>query len=130
MLSYYQGLRKTVRWYKKNSFHFSQIYMYNVFHLFKFDQPQSSTVLIDFRVDVAKSLLQFTGKPRININPNVTAHYRSFILNDGNKERKMLRCRACYKKSVRRETRFKCIKCENQTPLCAAPCFREFHENN
>ena len=130
MLSYYQGLRKTVCWYEKIVFHFLQIYMHNAFHLFKCHQPQSSTVLIDFHVDVVKSLLQFTGKPSINIDPNVAAHYSSFISNDGNKEKKMLQCRGCYKKSVHRETRFKYIKYENQPPLCVAPCFREFHENN
>ena len=76
------------------------------------------------------SLLQFTGNPRINIDPSVTDYYPSFISNDGNKEKKMLRCHAYYKKGVRRETRFKRIRCENQSPLCVAPCFREFHENN
>ena len=130
ILPYYQGLRRTVRWYKKIGFHFLEIYMHNAFHLFECHQPQSSTVFIDFLNDAVKSLLQFTGNPCINIDPNVTAHYPSFISKDGNKEKKMLRSRACYKKDVRREIRFKCIKCENQPSLCVAPCFRNFHENN
>ena len=52
--------------------------MHNAFHLFKCHQPQSSTVLTDFRVNVVKSLLQFIGNTRINIDPTVTAHYPSF----------------------------------------------------
>ena len=31
MLSYYQGLRKTVRWYKKIGFQFLGIYIHNAF---------------------------------------------------------------------------------------------------
>ena len=74
---YYQGLCKTVG-IKKIGFHLWEIYMHNAFHLFKCHQPQSSTVLTDFRVNVVKSLLQFIGNPRINIDPTVTAHYPSF----------------------------------------------------
>lgn len=59
--------------------------MHNAFHLFKCHQPQGSTVLIDFRIDVT-SLLQFTGNLCINIDPNITAHYPSFISNDRNKK--------------------------------------------
>ena len=66
----------------------------------------------------------------INIDQNVIAHYPSFKSNDGNKDKEILPCRACYKKGVRRETPFKCIKCENQPPLRVAPCLRKFHENN
>ena len=130
MLSYYQGLRKTVRLYKRIGFHFLEIYMHNAFHLFKCHQPQSSTVLTDFCVDVVKSLIQFTGNPHINVYPNIAAHYPSFISNDGNKERKTLRSRARYKEGVRRGTLFKRINCENKPPLCVAPCFHEFHKNN
>ena len=70
--------------------------MHNDFDLFKCHQSQSSTVLIDLCVDIVKSLLQFTGNPRFNSDPKVTTHYPSFISNDGNKEKKMLRCRAYY----------------------------------
>ena len=65
--------------------------MRNAFHLFKCHQPQSSTAVTDFRVDVFKSLLQFIDNPHIDIDAKVTAHYPSFISNDGNKEKKMLR---------------------------------------
>ena len=74
---YYQGLRKTVG-IKKIGFPLWEMYMHNAFHLFKCHQPQSSMVLTDFRVNVVKSLLQFIGNPRINIDPTVTAHYPSF----------------------------------------------------
>ena len=90
--------------------------MHNAFHLFECHQPQSITVLIDFCVDVVKRLLQFTGIHCINLDPNVTAHYRSSYQMMGIKQK--------------RETCFKCIKCENEPSLCVAPCFREFHENN
>ena len=100
--------------------------MRNAFHLFKCHQPQSSTVLIGFCLDVVKNLLQFSGNPRINIDPNVTTHYLPSYQMMGIKK-EMLQCRVCYKKDIRRETCFKCIKCENQPPLCVAPCLREFH---
>ena len=62
--------------------------MHNACHLFKCHRPQSSTVLIDFCVDIVKSLPQFTGKPRIDIDPNITTHYLSLISNDGDKEKR------------------------------------------
>ena len=65
--------------------------MRNAFHLFKCHQSQSSTALTDFHADVFKSLLQFIDNPHIDIDAKVTAHYPSFISNDGNKEKKMLR---------------------------------------
>lgn len=34
MLSYYQGIRKTVCWYRKIGFHFIEIYIHNAFRLF------------------------------------------------------------------------------------------------
>ena len=129
MLSYYQGLHKTVRWYKETGFHFLEIYMHNVFHLFKCHQPQSSTVLIDFRIDVVKSLLQFTGNPRINIDPNVTVHYLSYQMMGIKKKicfDAVLATRKAY--IVRHVPNALSVKINHHYSV--APCFCEFHENN
>ena len=41
MLSYYQGLRKCIRWYKKIGVHFLDIFLRNSFYLTKQQYPGS-----------------------------------------------------------------------------------------
>jgi hypothetical protein len=39
----------------------------------------------------------------------------------------MRRCRVCYAKGIRKETKYCCNECPSQPGLCAAPCFRIWH---
>ena len=57
MLSYYQGLRKSVRWYKKIGFHFLEMYLFNSFCLYNKVNPASTKRLQNFRIEVVMGLI-------------------------------------------------------------------------
>ena len=79
MLSYYQGLRKSVRWYKKIGFHFIEMFVHNSFYLFKQANPQNKMTLIKFRTEVVKSLLDYEKLSQIERRGSNNAHYPQLI---------------------------------------------------
>ena len=58
MLSYYQGLRKCIRWYKKIGVHFLDIFLHNSYYLTKQQYPGSFKIpLLKYRTIAVKSLI-------------------------------------------------------------------------
>ena len=69
MLSYYQGLRKCIRWYKKIGVHFLDIFLHNSFYLTKQQQPGSFKIsLLEYQqlYIVGSGALSIGNKPNSN----------------------------------------------------------------
>ena len=129
MLSYHQGLRKSVWRYKKIGFHFVEMFVHNSFYLFKEANPQNKMTLIEFRTEVAKSFLDYEKLSQIEWRGSNNAHYRKLIPASEKKKNPTLHCKRCYKNGQHHETRYKCLQCEDKPPLCVDPCFMFFQEN-
>ena len=92
MLSYYQGLRKSVHWYKKIGFHFLEIYLFNSFCLYNKVNPTSTKRLLN------RSRNLIGGVPKDTIEkPIANFHYQKTILETEKKEYLTLRCRCAVK---------------------------------
>lgn len=55
-------------------------------------------------------------------------HYPQYIPPNPKKRTPTKRCRVCYKKNVRRESRYCCPACPEMPGLCLKSCFLSFHK--
>ena len=129
MLSYYQGLRESVGWYKKVGFHFFDMFVHNSFYLFKQANRQNKMTLIKFCTEVVKSLLDYEKLFQIERRGSNSAHYPKLIPISEKNKNLTLRCKSCCKNGQCHETRYQCVQCEDEPPLCVDSCFMLFHEN-
>ena len=129
MVSYYDCLRKTTRWYKKVALHlfdFTSSFLFNAYCLNSKNGVDETISLLKFRELVVTDLL---GERLNEIMPRITNnsfHYSSSILPNEKKEFQTKPCRVC-SKIKRKETRYECAVCENRPPLCIDDCFRMYH---
>ena len=128
-LSYYQGLRKCVRWYKKIVFHSIEMFEHNSFYLFKQTNPQNKITLVKFCTEVVKRLLDHEKLSQTEQRGSTNAHYPKLIPSSEKKKNLTLHCKHCYKSGQRLETRYQCVQCEGKPALCVDLCFMLFHEN-
>ena len=61
MISYYDSLHKTIRWYKKIGLHLIDIYLFNAHALYTTSSPRQPMTLLQFRENVIKSLIGKQG---------------------------------------------------------------------
>ena len=66
--------------------------------------------------------------PRPNPVPAPRLHQRVHIPPTEKKEYPQKRCRECYKKKIRKETRCHCEVCPEKPGLCEGTCFDDYHE--
>ena len=128
MLSYYQGLRKTVRWYKKVGFHFIEMFVHNAHCLYnKYGDKEMR--LYDFRLKLIKHMIGpvhevDVPKPIENLHYLVPLQPKP----DSKKKFPTKQCRRCRGNKLRRETRYFCAACPSQPALCLEPCFPLYHK--
>lgn len=140
MLSYYSCPRKTIRWYKKVIFRLLDIAMWNSYFLYT--KGVKKIKFIEYREAVIRSLInvediqdgrklvkQGSIKGKTTAPPN--QHFLEIIPVPENHKKPsfFLKCRACTKNKVRRETRYRCETCQDNPPLCPAPCFKLWHQS-
>ena len=126
MLSYYSGLRKTIRWYKKIGVHMLEKMVNNAFYLSRLHNPNSVKHIIQMRM---MAIEWFIGNTPAPLAPAPTAaihHLKSFPPTEKKKHPQRI-CKVCYEKKVRKDTRYFCAKCEQHPALCIEPCFLEYH---
>ena len=128
MHSYHLGLRKTIRWYKKAGVHIFEIYMTSSFYLYvkNTTKPQFSGMK-EFKKAIVKSLIGLPKQSR-NLRPQANFHYLCPIPGTEKKVTPTRACKQCSTKERRRESRYQCVKCPDQPPLCIDPCFQLYHK--
>lgn len=131
LLSYYSSDHRSLKWYKKLSFHIMEMMMLNSYFLYRsFSNVTKRVDLYHFRIQIISTLcgprrLPFV-RPRSPLLMNRT-HYATQHPPAGNSTRKkQQRCKSCQKK-----TTWYCPDCEGCPGVCQAKeCFLAFHEKN
>ncbi|XP_064601226.1 piggyBac transposable element-derived protein 4-like [Liolophura sinensis] len=133
MLSYYSGLRKTLRWYKKMGLHILEVCVINAHILHSDNNPANAMKLLEFREAVTTHLLGDSLNVIPAAGPSPTSqssfHYLEHLPTTEKKERPTKRCRICSMQGLRRETLYVCAECPDKPALCVEPCFRQHHVN-
>lgn len=138
LLESYDASRKSMIWYKKLSIYLLQHAMNNAFILYR-QSTSSSTVtskhdrLLNFMHDVIGDLLFGPNDSHVDEDKSECVvrltgrHFPEKITATVCKDKPTKRCRVCYKKGKRAESRFFCTKCPSKPALCIDDCFAEYH---
>ena len=127
MISYYDCLSKTTRWYKKFALHIIDIYVFNSYALHKKLSGKQKANLLEFRESIVKCLI----KDKLNFDVPTTSqqtgfHYLEQLPSTEKKKWPTKPCRVCSKEK-RRETRYFCPVCDVRSALCVNDCFKKYH---
>lgn len=133
--SAYPTTRKTIKWYQKVYFYLLNVSLYNSFVIFKALHSETKMTFLDFKILIVEDLLKVHRKlqnaPKKQVpglDKRLTNSYNHFPAGKGkyeNGRQKFQPCIMCRRKKIRKETPVICEKCN--VPLCAFPCFKEFH---
>ena len=142
LMSYYNPLRKTLKWYFKVVLQHLDMAMVNAFILYK--KVGSTKVQLKFRKSVIASLLN--SDIRINEDlPQASAtaafhhhkssdlsrlsgqHYLAHIPSTTSKKNAARKCVVCNHQKQHKEIRYMCETCPSKPALCVVPCFKKFH---
>ena len=128
MVSYYDCLRKTTRWYKKIALHIFDIFVFNAYCLNTKYGIDKSMTLLKYReaiiTDFIGDRVKATPPSRTNNMPNL--HYITAIPPTEKKRLPTKPCRVCSKEK-RKETRYECTVCREKPSLCVGECFKVYH---
>ena len=134
MLKPYSIAKKSMKWYKKLSFHLLHIALLNSYILYKKNYP--NTKLLTFQHDIAASLV-FDGNNSVDFikereNGDVPSrlkerHFPDTLVPTATWKKPQARCRVCSRKGVRRDVKTICPLCPSKPGLCASPCFKLWH---
>ena len=105
MLSYYQGLRKCIQWYKKVKVHFLDIFLHNSLYLTKQQCPGRFKIpLLEYRTIALKSLIGHYNPIALELR-KYGNRFPKLIRASEKKRNPTLKCRVCYQNQIRRDTR-------------------------
>jgi len=135
----YAVQHRGVKWYRKLAELFIDICIYNSYILWKKINPARKEDHLLFRKAVVEEIIMFPAFPNSNnyatdLNPNpananlirlVERHFIAQVPSTTGKARAQRRCVRCWKRGVRRDTRFWCPKCE--VGLCLNKFFEIYH---
>ena len=130
MMSYYDSLRKTTRWYKKVALHLFDIFIFNAYFLNCKYGVDKTISLLKYKEIVVKELMgEKINNERIQSDINNHYHYQTELPPTEKKKNPTKPCRVC-SKVKRKETRYQCVGCEEKPALCIGECFKEYHVKN
>ena len=116
MISYYDSLRKTVRWYMKVGLHVLDILMHNAYALNVKYGSDSGVTLLKYREFVIKSLMGLENQPKLKLATHDNIHY--LIPPTEQKTNPTKPCRGCsLKRKGRRLVIF--VRCAPESQLYA-----------
>ncbi|XP_067289858.1 piggyBac transposable element-derived protein 4-like [Pseudorasbora parva] len=139
MTGFLECTRKSTKWYKKIFFHLLDTVLLNSHIVYRQITGKEITSL-QFRTNLMRGLLEEYstsrcpskgGRPALDTPLRLTArHFLSEVpqtTSQGSRTRR--HCKVCLsstrKSKQRRMTKHMCVPCN--TPLCAVPCFEEYH---
>ena len=131
MLQPYSIARKTMKWYKKLTFHLLHVALLNSYILFQKSGGRST--FLSFQHDVAAKLLfhdsESKGAEKSEDLCRLTErHFPDTLKPTLTWTKPQARCRVCSKNGQRRDVKTYCPSCPSEPGLCAVPCFRRWHE--
>ena len=81
---------------------------------------------MEFKLEIISSMLGDTGshvEPSSEFDRLKGRHFAEIIPATEKKEKPQRRCVVCWKRKVRKESRYQCGQCDDLPGLCPAPCF-------
>ena len=127
MISYYDSLRKTIRWYKKVGLHVLDIMMHDSFALHVLYGTDKKVSLLKYRETVIKSLLCLNDADHPEEQYQDDFHYLMPLPPSEKKEKPTKPCVVCSRQKKRKESRYYCETCLMKPALCIGLCFRNYH---
>lgn len=130
-----ETVRKSIKCYKKIFFHLMDMSVLNAHALYQL-KTGKKLPLIDFQLQLVKQLVEEHKKIKSRSvggigNENsplrlIERHFPS-VTDHRNEQNKLVprRCVVCSKNRKRKETTFRCLKCD--VALCVVPCFEQYH---
>ena len=127
----YKLARKCMKWYKKLAWHLIQLAILNSFLLYQKSGGKRS--FLQFQHDLVGEMV--FGEEEINgvsmreenIVRLTERHFMEPIPPTEHKEKPQKRCRVCFKKGKRKDSRYHCPRCPSKPGLCYYPCFEIYH---
>ena len=134
MKSYYTIPVSGKKWWSRIFFDLVDRAIYNSFVLEQESPHHGKRSQKEFRIDLAKQLIGNFSSRRKRGRPSdepllarhVERHFPNFLPTNENGKRKEQRCKVCYSRGIIKKTSYYCADCD--AGLCAAPCFRLFHQ--
>lgn len=130
----YTAIRKSYIWYKKLAIHLFHLATFNAFVVFKECSPASKLTFVQFQESVIGSLVvvEQASVPRVGVVEDVARlkdrHFPDHIPPTPSKDFPTRRCRVCWRRGTRKETRMYCPECPSNPGLCVPACYRAYHK--
>ncbi|KAJ1153167.1 hypothetical protein NDU88_005929 [Pleurodeles waltl] len=129
----YTAIRKSYVWYKKLALHLFHLATFNAFIVFRDRSPESKMTFVKFQESVIESLIvvEQARVPREAVVEDVARlkdrHFAEHIPPTPKKDFPAKKCRVCFRRGIRRETRMYCPDCPSKPGLCVGACFKNYH---
>ena len=128
LLQPYEIARKSLKWYRKLEIHLLQLAMLNVSCFSRQMGVQSAfwnfSVMSFLSLYLVRTIVPIMifqdGKMFSDLQ-------KGSLLGKFHQQKAQKRCKVCYKKNIRKETRYYCPSCPSTPGLCYYPCFRIYH---
>ncbi|XP_032687779.1 piggyBac transposable element-derived protein 4-like [Odontomachus brunneus] len=120
-LSITESVRKTMKWYRKLFLHLIDLCLTNAHALYKMENEEPMS-FPSFRLQIVRSLLNVDPTENFTYNNDSPAR---LIGRHFPRETTRRRCHLCTLRKNKKRTTFMCPTCD--VPLCAVPCFEEYH---
>jgi len=123
-------------WYKKLSIYLLKHAMLKAFVLLRQSATtagRSNKHFLEFMHSVIADLLLNADDENVDIDKDeyvirlTGRHFPEKIAATARKQKPTKRCRVCYKKGTREESRFWCTRCPSKPALCIDECFTLYH---
>ena len=129
LVIYYGFSHRSVKWWKRCFFHLLDLSLVNSHILYK-AVTSSRITQLDFRLSVAKSLLEGLERPRQRHHepsPQLPVRLTERAFPEPIPGGKRADCKVCSVRVAgqRHQTAYRCKLCH--TPLCMYPCFERYH---
>ncbi|XP_012273615.1 piggyBac transposable element-derived protein 4 [Orussus abietinus] len=133
IIAYSTARKRLKKYYKKIFLHLLDVICLNSYLIYKMNGGKLSRIhfLLEYIEDtIASYPIESRNLPKSrstapNVSRLIEKHFPDYIPGSSRTTNPSRRCAVCYKKKIRKESRYWCPTC--QVPLCVVPCFREYH---
>ena len=130
MIMYYGFSHRSVKWWKRVFFHLLDVALVNSYILYKTANASSKMTQLNFRLSVAKSLVEGLQHPHHRHHPpapELPIRLTERAFPEPIPGAKRADCKVCSVRGAgqRHQTGYRCKLCH--APLCLYPCFERYH---
>ena len=111
-------------------FHYLGETVFNAFIIYKNYHTQPKYTFMEFKLEIIRSMLGDAGfhvEPSSEFDRLKGCHFAEVTPAKEKKVKPRRRCVICWKRKVRKESRYQCGQCHDRPGLCPAPCFMIYH---